>query len=223
MVRKVLLVCGIIAPLLWVAADIFAAMHYEGYSYTAQAVSELSAIGAPTRAFLMRTGAIYLVLASAFAVGVWRAAGPKRGLSMTGVVLLALGVVGVVASFFPMNLREAEKTFTDTMHLILAGAVTVFLILLAIGFGATAFGLRWRLYSYATILLLVEFGVWTFVDAPSVGANLPTPSMGLRERINVYGFMLWLLMLAIGLLRAPAPIAKGTPPASIGSPQLTAG
>ena len=46
---KALLICGIIAAVLYVATDIYLAMLSKGYSYFDQAISELSAIGAPTR------------------------------------------------------------------------------------------------------------------------------------------------------------------------------
>jgi hypothetical membrane protein len=45
---ETLLVCGIVAALLYPATDILATSLYPGYSYRAQAVSELFAIGAPT-------------------------------------------------------------------------------------------------------------------------------------------------------------------------------
>jgi len=45
MVRKLLLICGILSSLLYVGTDILAAMLYEGYSYTSQSISELGAIG----------------------------------------------------------------------------------------------------------------------------------------------------------------------------------
>ena len=48
-VRKTLLVSGIVSSLLYVAMNIFVAMQWEGYSSASQTVSELSAIGAPTR------------------------------------------------------------------------------------------------------------------------------------------------------------------------------
>ena len=48
MLRKGLLMCGILSSLLYVAMNIFVPMQFEGYSYTSQTVSELSAIGAPT-------------------------------------------------------------------------------------------------------------------------------------------------------------------------------
>jgi hypothetical protein len=34
-------------------------------------------------------------------------------------------------------------------------------------------------------------------------ANEPTPWMGVWERINIFAYLLWALVLAIGLLRAP--------------------
>ena len=45
------------------------------------------------------------------------------------------------------------------------------------------------------------FGAWSFIGAPDIEANMPTPWLGLRERINVYGFMVWMLALAVALLR----------------------
>jgi hypothetical protein len=47
--RKALLVSGVLASLLYLGTDVLAALLYEGYSYTDQTVSELSAIGSPTR------------------------------------------------------------------------------------------------------------------------------------------------------------------------------
>lgn len=49
MVRKALLVRGILSSLLYVAMTVFSAMRWESYSSASQAISELSAIGAPTR------------------------------------------------------------------------------------------------------------------------------------------------------------------------------
>jgi hypothetical protein len=73
--------------------------------------------------------------------------------------------------------------FSDTMHVALGG-VTVLLMFLTIGVGATAFGKPFRLYSIATVVVLLTFGALTFVEAPRLQANLPTPWIGLWERIN---------------------------------------
>ena len=224
MVRKILLVCGILASLLYVGTDILAAMRWEGYSYTAQSVSELRAIEAPTRPLLVPFLFIYSVLEIAFGCGVWGAAGRKRALRITSILLIGLGVLDlVVGPFFPMHLRGAEGTLTDTMHIILT-VVTVLMILLIIGFGATADGKWFRIYSVVTLLILIVTGAWAFLDAPRIAANLPTPWLGVRERINIYGYMLWIIVLAAVLLRAQGSVAQtnlgGKPPEAQGSGQL---
>ncbi len=161
-VRKVLLICGILSSLLYVGADTLAAMLYKGYSYTSQTISELSAIGAPTRTLLALTGTVYLFLVIAFGLGVWGSAGRKRSLRITGILLVAYGLVGFAWPFAPMHQREVLAagggTLSDTMHLILS-AVDSLLFLLIIGFGAAAFGKRFHLYSIATIIVLLVFAL----------------------------------------------------------------
>lgn len=224
MVRKILLVCGILAALLYVGSDTLAALRWEGYSYINQSVSELRANGAPTRPFLVPILTLYSLLAIAFGVGVWLSAGAKCALRITGVLLFALGVLDLTAYFFPMHLREeisqTGRTLNETVHVIGTGA-TVLMILLIIGFGAVANGKWFRLYSYATILVLIVAGAWGALDAPRIEANLPTLWVGVKERINIYGYMIWLAVLAVVLLHAKVSAAAGTPPAGIGSPQLT--
>jgi hypothetical protein len=125
-------------------------------------------------------------------------------------MLIAIGAIGPF--WPPMHLRGSVGTLTDTMHVVVASIVSV-LILLAIGFGATAFGKRFRLYSIATIVALLVFGTLTFVYAPGIAAKLPTPWLGLVERLNLGGYLLWVAVLAIMLLRGKQPGARATRPA----------
>ena len=71
----------------------------------------------------------------------------------------------------------------------------------AIGFGAAAFGRRFRIYSMASLAALVVFGCLTFRDASALSANLPTPWLGVWERINIGVFLLWVVVLAVSTLR----------------------
>jgi len=88
------------------------------------------------------------------------------------------------------------------------GGVTVLLMFLAIGFGATAFGRRFRLYSIVSVVVLLVFGALTFLEAPRLQTNLPTPWIGLWERVNISVFLVWVVVLATVLLRAPQPPAR---------------
>ena len=147
----------------------------------------------------------YSLLALVFGLAVWHHAGGKGGLRVAGGMLIAIGLVDLLAPFFPMHLRGSEITWTDTMHKIMTG-VTVVLIVLAIGFAATAFGKTFRLYSTATILILLAFGGMAGRYAPHVEAGLPTPWLGVVERICVFSYLLWQAVLAVQLLRGHAAV-----------------
>jgi hypothetical protein len=207
MVRKILLSCGIVSSVLYVVTDVLGTLRYEGYSYADQEFSELTAEGAPTRPLMVALNGIpYTLLVAAFAVGVWASAGPKRAARITGAMLLGYAAFGVAGGvLFPMRPREAlaagEGTLRNAMH-IPATAVMSLFILLAMGFGATLLGERFRYYSYGTIAILLVFGALASLQAGQMAANEPTPWMGIEERINIYATMLWVAMLAIGLLRA---------------------
>ena len=202
MLRTALLICGIVSSLLYVGADILAAMRWENYSYASQSISELMAIGAPTRPLLVALFSVYNLLVIAFGYGVWAAAGSRRALRVTGILLAvygAAGYVGLLAT--PVHLGEAVGSPANTLHIALT-AVIVLLLLLSFGLGALAFGQRFRLYSIATILIVLVFGALAGQQAARLAQHLPTPWMGVMERINVYGSLLWVLMLAVALLRA---------------------
>jgi peptidoglycan/LPS O-acetylase OafA/YrhL len=94
------------------------------------------------------------------------------------------------------------------MHLVLA-AFSTLLFVLSIAFGATAFGKRFRVYSIATIVIVLAFGALTGMDASKISENEPTPWVGISERIAVFGSMLWIAVFATALLRFQA-----SPPAA---------
>ena len=202
--KRTLLICGILSSVLYVAINIIVPMQWAGYSCASQTPSELSAIGAPTRQLWVWVSAPYTLLVTAFAWGVWKSAGQNRPLRIAGGLMMVYGALGVIWPFAPMHLRETlaagGATFSDTLHLIL-GAVTEILYLFALGFAATAFGRKFRIYSIATFVILLFFGVLTFLDAPGIAKNQPTPLIGVWERINIGVFLIWVVVLAIVLLR----------------------
>jgi accessory gene regulator protein AgrB len=81
--------------------------------------------------------------------------------------------------------------------------VSLALMLVAMLLAAASLGKQFRVYTILTIALFVVFGGLTFVEAPGVAANLPTPLIGVWERLNAVASQLWLIVLAVALLRRP--------------------
>lgn len=210
--RRLLLLCGIAAPLTWMATDVSASLWYQGYSYPLDPISGLSATGAPTRSFVTALCSIYIVLKAAFSLGV-RNSGRTRALRITAALLLASALTDLVWSFFPWDPVQSLGTFGNMMHSLFAG-VAVLVIFLTIGFGATASGKWFRLCSYGTLLLMVILGALPLVGGFQLTTDQPPEWFGASERVNAYGYMLWMIVLASILLRShvqePARSAQRT-------------
>jgi hypothetical protein len=202
---KVMLALGIASSVLYVGGEVLASMSLQGYSYANQAVSELLAIGAPTRPWMLALFSLYNVLVLLFAEGVRRSAGGRRGLKVAAVALVAYAVVGEVTQIFsPMNPRGSVATATDLGHMVLT-AVEVLSIVAFIAFASGAAGRGFRLYSILTIVALMAAGLAVGAQAGHMTAAVAsTPWAGILERVNIYGTMLWVLVLAVTLLRAPS-------------------
>ncbi|TIC81298.1 DUF998 domain-containing protein [Nocardioides sp. GY 10113] len=201
---RVLLACGIAyAGLYPVLNDPVAATLYDGYDRTSQAVSELSATGAPTHTLLTVTGLALSALQTAFGVGIWRAAGRRRSLRVAGAIVTGHGVLSVLWAFGPMSRREViaagGATSADTLHLWLAGATGV-LVLAEVVAAAFAFGWVFRAYSALTVAWAGTFGMLS-AQVDRIEAGDPTPWMGLLERAGIGAWLLWMAVLAVALLR----------------------
>jgi hypothetical protein len=215
--REALLACGVLASLLYVAANVIVPMQYAGYSVTDLTVSELSAIGAPTRELWLMLMAPYGALLIAFGCGVWMSAIADRGLRiadfeapsferrharpdgrrlrMVGATLILQGVTG----FFwpPMHMRGAETSLTDMLHIAFT-LIVVPLMIFQIWFSRALLG---SAYAIVTLVVVLGFGLLTGLDGPNIAANLPTPWIGVWERISIGAWVAWTFVLVWKLWR----------------------
>lgn len=198
MTAKILIRCGLVSSLLYLAIDIAAALAWPGYDYTAQAISEYGAIGAPTRPIVLLPFLFYDLLLLGFGAGV-RA---QAGLKATGSFIIAVGLIGLIATFFPMHMRGSPRDLSDTMHLVLTG-LTVACIIGAVGSAALALGGGFRWFSAATIVIMLAFGLLAAIQAPRLDAALPKPGLAIFERINIGAWLLWAALLSIRLADWP--------------------
>lgn len=185
-----LLLCGAASSLVYVSSDLVGALSYPDYDYAAQAISEMSAAGAPTADLLAPFYTAFSVLFAAFAAGVWIAAGERKSLRWSAGLLIAVAALGIAWAFFPMSMRGAGRTTVDTMHLVLSG-LTMLLLAGAVGTGGAAFGRVFKIYSAATVLVMIGF-FWI---------TAPTPYMGVKERISMAAWLSWIAAYSLALYR----------------------
>jgi hypothetical membrane protein len=207
--NKGLMLCGMLAPVVYVGTVILGGLLRPGYSHVSQAVSDLIATGAPNKSFLDPLFAIYNLLAIVFAVGLFqrvRTDVPPRGkaVAMVGaLVLVAQGLIGLATLFFPEDLggMDAPISSTGMLHIVFAGlsALTTMLAILLMGFwfrnipGERGYGL----YSFISV------GV-VFLSGGLAAASIASQSSagGLIERITIGGFLQWLFILALMMYRS---------------------
>jgi hypothetical protein len=206
--RQVLVACGLFYALLYpIVNDVVAAALSDGYSRMSQAVSELSATGAPAHTFLTAVGPFFSLLLIGFGYGIWRSAHANRWLRITGILVIAHGAMSFLWIFGPMSPRAViaagEATPADTLHLILSGATGLF-VAGYVTTAAFAFGWAFRLHSAVTIATALVFGLLS-AQVDRIEAGDPTPYMGLLERIGIGAWLLWMAVLAAVLLLRPKP------------------
>ncbi|HTO73315.1 MAG TPA: DUF998 domain-containing protein [Gemmatimonadales bacterium] len=201
---RLLLHCGWASALYYAAITALVPLQWAEYRSRTQTISEISAIGAPTRTLWLVLAAVYTVLTLLFAWGLLRAAAQRPSLRFAGLFLLIFGLLGLVWPLAPMHLRETIATgggtLTDKVHIGL-GLVSVLLMLAAVALTASAFGGMFRVFSWGSVLLIVLFGALTGKEAPGISSNSPTPWIGLWERASLGIFLLWVAVLSGQVLR----------------------
>lgn len=203
--KKHLGIFGVMAPIAYVAFVIIGGAITPGYSHAAQAISELTASGAPHKCLLDILFSTYNIMLMVFGFGflqdVRREPPPRRsGVAGSGC-LMAVGALGLMTNlFFPMDARGAPVTIFGTAHLILAGLLSLGTILatLLVGVwfvrrpGHTWFGTA----SLVACGLIVLSGGMAAAAAATI-----SPMMGVIQRVTIGIFMLWVFSLGIKMTR----------------------
>ena len=197
MVQKILLVCGILAPLLYLGTDLLAGKLLNGYSFSVQSMSELSAAGSSTRPLVVALTLVASAFMIAFGVGVWQAAGPAILPRIVAGLILGNAVAGLAATlFFPNRFGERPEFGTPGVLLMF---LSVLCFVLAMVFGAAAFHGWMRILSIAIPATYVLLAILRFATAESSVAGA-TVLIGAQERTMAYSFLFWTMALAIYLL-----------------------
>ena len=201
MLRKILIYCGIAAPILYVITAIVGAAVRNDYSHIVNAISELISNGAPNKAILDIVFNIYNALLLAFAIGAFYALKNSPSFCRIAMgLLIGIQILSFSWGFFPMDPMGSQATFTGTMHNVLGGIVALATIIMPLLMGL---GLRqmdgfqgYVKYSFISSAIIFVSGL-TGVILAGQGIHL----FGLFERITIGTYDLWLFVTALNLLK----------------------
>lgn len=191
---------GIVALLSYTAAVVFSPLAYPGYNWMAQAVSDLSAVNAPSLRLWNQLSSLYnistLICAMMVCAGIQ---GKGNRLLRTGIYLFtAMEWISAVGfSMFPLSDSGYAGTFQDKMHIF----STVLVVLLSI------VSLVMLIVSSAKSKEYRSFGVFAGIAlgmmlVGALGMNIvPKEYFGVVERFSVFAAVGYNAVLGIELFR----------------------
>jgi len=138
----------------------------------------------------------------------------KRNLRISAILIGVFALNAFIWGLFPMQQRGSEMAFTDVAHIV-GAIVQVVTIVLFIAFGSGADGRWFRIFSILLILAILGAGLLAGTQAGQIAAGGHTPFIGLIERVSFYGPSVWILVLAIELLRQQRERFTLTPDAGL--------
>jgi len=202
--NKILMLCGILAPAVYVLAVVLGGILRPGYSHLSEAVSELIATGAPNKPLLDPIFSFYNLLTFAFAIGLFLIVRSdnqyrvKVSDTFGALFLILEGIFGLVTIFFPQDPGGVPTTFTGTMHIVLAGlsslASMLAILLMGFWFKNIPHLRKFSTYSFISVAIV-------FLSGGLAAASVATksPIAGLLERVTIGGFLQWLFVIALNL------------------------
>ncbi len=197
MLKKWYPLLGMLAPLVYVFAVILGGFIMPEYTHIYNTISELTGAGFPDFLILDILFIFYNLLLMAFALGglLFFQSGNPRLARTLFTLLLAAGLIGLLLSFFPQDMRGSAPTFAGKTHIILAAIIspaTVASALIA-GFAFRSDPVYQRLSGFSFVMALVILATG---GATAVSIASDSPIGGVFERLTIGAFLLWLYVLA---------------------------
>lgn len=176
---------GLVSLLSYTAAVIFSPMKYDGYNWMSQAVSDLSAVNAPSRELWNQLSALYVPcgIVSVMAVCVYIHGKLNKALR-TGIYLFAImqWISAIGYAMFPLTQAGTPSGFQNMMHLLVTAAVVLLsiasLAMVAMGGFRNQCCRSLGFWALAALMLMIIGGA---------GSGLvPDEYFGIPERFSVF-------------------------------------
>ena len=199
-IRYWILICGILNVVFYLLHDCIGARFYPGYNWMAQAVSDLTAVDAPSRMIASEFTKIHAIfscvtctLICIFAKELWKEASEK--ILRLGIYLFVTmnWISAIGYSLFPLTGSGYDGSFQSFVHVYVITVLVVLLsivslILIAVGgFKSGNKGLAWTALVF---FLLMFFG--------AAGSGLvPREYFGIPERFSTYSAVCFTGVIAV--------------------------
>ena len=200
-----LLWAGLAAAIWYTAVVLVGAMSTPGYSHIGEHVSTLYQSGAANGPWIAALFAVYNLLILAFGAAVLHLASEPGAMRWRigragGVALVLTAIAGGLDVVFRQDPIGSPVTTAGTLHVAFAGVASLLTILAIALVAAWALGRpalrRFGWYSVATLVVIAVFGPVTAVATAGLW-----PTMGLLERIPIFGFVQWAAVSSLVLAR----------------------
>ena len=177
---------GVVSFLSYVAAVVFSPLAYPDYNWIAQAVSDLSASNAPSKALWNQLSSLYAVCGMISVMMVCVAVQKKTNkIVRTGIYLFtAMNWVSCVGyAMFPLSDSGYAGTFQDIMHLYV---VTVLVVVLSIVSLVVIIIGGFRKKTFVSLAIWAAIAL-AFMFMGAMGVNIvPSQYFGIPERFSVF-------------------------------------
>ena len=206
--QRLLLRLTVVGVLAYVATWFVLELVAEGYDPLRQAISELFDLGAPTWQRMTLAGVLLVTGAALLPVGpVLDRVLPGTGRLGPALAVLA-GVGTTLVAFFPCTAGcpGIGTTFTDTMHVVLAGGGYVGLVTAPIAFWWRLRETRYRDLAIAGLVLGGAATIGFLVR--NLGVDV---FGGLQQRVFNTLADAWYVLAAVAVLRRTQAVSRSTP------------
>lgn len=211
--EKIFSVIGWVAISLYIIHVLLGPLVWEGYSHWSQAISELTALGAPHSqglgALTIGYGILSIVVSSYL---VYRLVSGSRLVKLASLMFLFMHLISFSYVFFPQDLPGEPMSFSGIMHIIVTGLLVPLTIASPILWAKAVWAHHhWRRFSRFSVA--VAIALFLFGGATAASAAQGASFFGFLERLNIGSLLLWMTVLYSQMWRVGLPDGiKKTPP-----------
>jgi hypothetical membrane protein len=199
--KKIYPIFGIIGPVVYILAVFIGGALRHDYSALYNSISELSMANAPNKLLLDVLFGIYNLFIIIFGIGAYldTKINSKKYNAAT-IMLAVIGILGLMVLVFTQDPRGAPGTLNGMLNIILSGitaAMTIISIIL-IGLSSRSY-INMKIFSWYSYITAIFIFISGGAGAASIANN--SPIGGLFERITIFLFMVWVIVLSYILLK----------------------